>query len=308
MHAQKVIIDTDPGIDDAMAIIYAHLEPEIELLGLTSIFGNVTVDIATRNALALTEMLGSSAVVAAGAAHPLQQASREVAHEVHGHEGFGHVAPMTPERVADARPAWQFICDTVNANPGDIVLCPIGPLTNIALALQHDPSIAAKVKSVVVMGGSVDEGGNVTPYAEANIWQDPHAANIVFSADWPVTLVGLDVTHRVICSPEDFAELAESSPRLGGFLNEAVQFYFDFYATVTDIRGCHMHDPTAVVSIVRPQWLSIEDTALQTVEEGELVGKTERAKDASLPRIKVAVDIQAEAVRQRFLDTIKSGD
>ncbi len=308
MKPQKVIIDTDPGIDDAMAIIYAHLEPEIELLGLTSIFGNVTVDIATRNALALTEMLDSAAVVAGGAAQPLQQTPRQVAREVHGHEGFGDVPPMTPSRVADPRPAYQFICDTVNANPGEIVLCPIGPLTNIALALQHDPSIAAKVKSVYVMGGSVDEGGNVTAFAEANIWQDPHAANLVFAADWPVTLIGLDVTHRVICSPEDFAALAEASPRLGGFLNEAAQFYFDFYASVTDIHGCHMHDPTAVIAIVRPEWLTIEETPLVTREDGEQIGKTERSSDASRPKVRVAMNIKAQAVRQRFLDTIKTGD
>ena len=175
MNAQKVIIDTDPGVDDAMAIIYAHLEPDIELLGLTSIFGNVVIDTATRNALALVEMLGSSASVAAGARQPLKQQPKEVAWEVHGREGFGDVPAMSPGIEADPRPAYEFICDMVNQYPGEVVLCPVGPLTNLALALQHDASITSKVKSVVIMGGSVDEGGNVTPHAEANIWQDPHA-------------------------------------------------------------------------------------------------------------------------------------
>ncbi len=308
MNAQKVIIDTDPGVDDAMAIIYAHLASDVELLGLTSIFGNVTIDTATRNALVLTDLLGSSVPVAAGAVQPLEQEPKEVAWEVHGREGFGDVPAMSPQRSADSRPAYQFICDMVNQYPGEVVLCPVGPLTNIALALQHDPSIADKVKSVVIMGGSVDEGGNVTPHAEANIWQDPHAADVVFAADWPMTLIGLDVTHRVVCSPEDFAELPEASPKLGGFLNQAAQFYFDFHARVDGIRGCHMHDPTAVISIVRPEWFSTEPMALCTVLGGEQVGKTYRCSETSRRAVNVAMGIDADAVKSHFLETIKTGD
>ena len=308
MNQQKVIIDTDPGVDDAMAIIYAHLEPEIDLLGLTSIFGNVTIDIATRNTLALAEMLDSRAAVAPGARQPLVQAPKDVAWEVHGREGFGDVPPISPGRQADSRSASVFICDMVNLYPGEVVLCPVGPLTNIALALEHDPSIAERVKSVVVMGGSLDEGGNVTEYAEANIWQDPHAADKVFAASWPVTMIGLDVTHQVICSPEDFAALATASPRLGGFLNDAAQFYFDFHARVDGIRGCHMHDPTAVISIVRSQWFSTEVVPIETVVDGTEVGKTVRSPDASRSAVNAAMGIDSEAVKQHFLNTIKSGD
>ncbi|MFT5114241.1 MAG: inosine-uridine nucleoside N-ribohydrolase [Parasphingorhabdus sp.] len=308
MNPQKVIIDTDPGIDDAMAIIYAHLDPNIELIGLTSIFGNVTIDTATRNALALTEMLGSSATVAGGARQPLEQDPKEVAWEVHGREGFGDVPPMSPSRPLDSRPAKQFICDMVNQHPGEVVLCPVGPLTNIALALQHDPSIAEKVKSVVIMGGSLDEGGNVTPSAEANIWQDPHAADFVFAAQWPMIMIGLDVTHQVVCTPDDFAELPDSSPNLGGFLNQASQFYFDFHARVDGIRGCHMHDPTAVISIAQPKWFSTTAVPLKVVLDGEQVGMTYRATDTSRPAINVAMGIDADAVKHHFLNTIKTGD
>ena len=201
---EKVIIDTDPGVDDAMAVLYACLSPSIELLGLTSIFGNVTTEIATRNALALLEIAGADLPVARGSDKPLVQAQREPAWEVHGREGFGDVPAMSPKKGVIEESAAEFICRVVHENPGEVVLCPVGPLTNIALALRLDPSIASEVKGVTVMGGSIDDGGNVTPHAEANIWQDPHAAEEVFAADWPITLVGLDVTHQVVCTPEDF--------------------------------------------------------------------------------------------------------
>ena len=235
--AHKVIIDTDPGVDDAMAILYAMLKPEIDLVGLTSIFGNVFTDTATRNALALTEL----------AEHPLSRRSRGAKAAragttgtclfVHGREGFGDVPPFVPKTAPEPVSAAQFICNMINRYPGEIVLCPIGPLTNVALALEHDPTIVEKVKSVTVMGASLEEGGNVTPFAEANIWQDPHAAKQVFGAAWDVTIVGLDVTHQIICTPDDFASLVEPAPVLGGFLNEAAQFYFDFTASPTAWKG-----------------------------------------------------------------------
>ena len=308
MKTHKVLIDTDPGVDDAMAIIYAHLEPEIELVGLTSIFGNVTIDIATRNALALVEMTGAAIPVAHGASRPLVQEPKEVAWEVHGKEGFGDVPPMTPSIAANPSSAHAFICDMVNRYPGEIVLCPVGPLTNIAMALKHDPSIADKVKSVTVMGGSLDEGGNVTPHAEANIWQDPHAAEIVFSASWDVTMIGLDVTHQVVCTPEDFAALSLDAPKLGGFLNDAAQFYFDFHAKENGIRGCHMHDPAAVISIVRPELFTTEAVPLDTVPEGEQIGRTKRSEDGAKPAVNVAKGIDSNGVKSQFLDTIKTGD
>ncbi len=307
MSKHKIIIDTDPGVDDAMAILYACLDPEVELVGLTSIFGNVTIDVATRNALALLELAEVEVPVSQGASKPLVQEAKEVAWEVHGREGFGDVPPFTPASSPDPRAAHQFICDMVNENPGEIVLCPVGPLTNIAMALQHDPSIATKVKSVTVMGGSLDEGGNVTTHAEANIWQDPHAAEIVFSADWPVTMIGLDVTHQVVCKPEEFALLPKDSPKLGGFLNDAAQFYFDFHARVDGLHGCHMHDPAAVISIVKPQYFKTEATGLDAILDGEEVGMTIRSKNSTKPLVNVAMEIDTEAVKRHFLDMIKTG-
>ena len=138
----KIIIDTDPGIDDAMAILYAGLHPDIDLLGLTTIFGNVTTEIATRNALVLTEMMNLTIPVAQGAHVPLTQAPNAPSSHVHGTQGFGNHPAIHPKGRAITTPAAQFICDTIHANPHEIVLCPIGPLTNIAEALAFDPTIA----------------------------------------------------------------------------------------------------------------------------------------------------------------------
>lgn len=305
MH--KVIIDTDPGIDDAMAVLFACLSPDIELVGLTSIFGNVTTDIATRNAMALAEMARLDVPVARGADAPVRQAARPIAWEIHGREGFGGVAPITPAGQAVDETAAEFICRTVSENPGEIVLCPVGPLTNLARALEIDPSIAANVKSVTVMGGSLDEGGNATPHAEANIWQDPDAADAVFAARWDVTMVGLDVTHQVKCTPENFAHLARHAPVLGGFLNEAVQHYFEFHRAVDRFDGCYMHDPAAVVSIVRPDLFQVERQPLRAIVDGEETGRTVRAAGAGRTDTLVCKQVDVDAVRNLFLETVSSG-
>ncbi|MDJ0614285.1 MAG: nucleoside hydrolase [Rhizobiaceae bacterium] len=304
---EKVIIDTDPGVDDAMAVLYACLSPEIELMGLTTIFGNVTTDIATRNALALLEIAGVDVSVARGADKPLVQEQREPAWEVHGREGFGDVPAMSPALSAIDETAAEFICRIVNENPGEITLCPVGPLTNIALALRLDPTIASKVKGVTIMGGSIDEGGNVTPHAEANIWQDPHAADEVFAANWPMTLVGLDVTHQVICTPEDFAALVPDAPKLGGFLNDAAQFYFQFHRKVDGIYGCHMHDPTAVISIAHSSLFGVDHKPLEVIVDGEEVGRTKISEKSDRNAVAILREVDVAGVQEEFLSMIKSG-
>lgn len=302
----KIIIDTDPGIDDAMAIFYAALHPDIEIIGMTSVFGNVTSDIAARNAIVLAERAQQAIPVAKGADKPLVQSPNPVSDYVHGVEGFGDMpAQATIARPVD-EPAHEFICRLINENPGEITLCPIGPLTNIALALRHDPSIADKVKDVVIMGGGLDRG-NVTDHAEANIWNDPHAADAVFAAHWPVTMVGLDVTTQVICHPPDFARIAAASPVLGGFLNEAVQYYLKFYESHYGVLGSQMHDPTAVIAITDPQYFTIENHALEVIVDGARIGQTIRSADPSRPKHKVPMGVDIDGVKQRFLTMIETG-
>lgn len=302
----KIIIDTDPGIDDAMAIFYAALHPDIEIVGMTSVFGNVTSDIAARNAIVLAERAQQAIPVAKGADKPLVQTPNPVSDYVHGVEGFGEMPAQAISAQPVDEPAHEFICRLINENPGEITLCPIGPLTNIALALRHDPSIADKVKDVVIMGGGLDRG-NVTDHAEANIWNDPHAADEVLAAHWPVTMVGLDVTTQVICHPPDFARIAAASPVLGGFLNEAVQYYFKFYETHYGVLGSQMHDPTAVIAITDPQYFTIENHALEVIVDGARIGQTIRSANPSRPKHKVPMGVDIDGVKQRFLTMIETG-
>ena len=224
----KLIIDTDPGIDDAMAIHYAFAHPDLEVLALTSVFGNVWVEQATRNALILAEQAHYPCCVAEGAGQPLVMAPNDPSHYVHGDEGFGDLPALTPETSADPRPAPVVIAELCRRYPGEIVLAPVGPLTNIARLLEHDPEITRYVKKLVIMGGAVFCPGNVTPVAEANIWNDPHAADRVFAADWPIELIGLDITQNIKCTPDDFQRLAEAAPDIGGFIHQISKFYINF--------------------------------------------------------------------------------
>ena len=305
MH--KVLIDTDPGIDDAMAVFYAALHPEIDLVGMTTVFGNVTTEIATRNAIVLAERVGQDIPVARGVDRPLVQKPNPVSDFVHGKEGFGSMPAQQIRGRALDEPAHAFICRMINENPGEITLCPVGPLSNIALALRHDPSIAGKVKDIVIMGGGLDMG-NVTEYAEANVWNDPHAADEVFAADWSVRVTGLNVTSEVVCRPEDFADLAQKSPVIGGFLNEAAQFYMDFYATVHDgVRCCDMHDPSALIAITNPEYFRFESHVLEVIVEGERVGQMIRSDASGRSENKVLMGVDSEAVKKRFMSIIESG-
>ena len=306
MH--KIMIDTDPGIDDAMAIHLAFAHPDLDVVGLTSIFGNVHVDRATRNALHLVEMAGASCPVAEGAAEPLAQPLQPPGYFVHGPEGFGDLPAPMPRAVPDPRAAARFIVDIVNANPGEITLCPVGPLTNIALALRLDPSIAAKAQRVVIMGGAVDCPGNVTQHAEANIWHDPHAAAEVFAAKWPMTLVGLDVTEKSRCTPADFDRVARSAPVIGGFLNGAVPFYFEWHRKKNVFDGCFLHDPSAVLAIADPSLFVIRSVPIRVVTDGEEIGRTVADPNCGHRPVEVCVDVESARVRELFLGHLGAAD
>ncbi len=304
----RVLIDTDPGIDDAMAVHLAFAHPALEVVALTSVFGNVHVPVATRNALRLAELAGASVPVAEGEAAPLAQPLRPPGYFVHGNDGFGTVPAAEPAGSPDPRDAAQCIVDLVAASQGEVTLCPVGPLTNVARALERSPAIRERVREVVVMGGAVRCPGNASPWAEANIWSDPHAAARVFAADWPVTLVGLDVTERVRCTPEDFAGLAEASPVIGGFLNEAVQFYFGWHRKKHGLDGCFMHDPAAVLAVAEPGFFEFEDVPLRVELEGPEIGRTVEDPDAGTRPVRVCVGVDAEGVRERILSLLANAD
>lgn len=270
---KKIIIDTDPGIDDAMAILFALQSPELEIVGLTTIFGNVPTDLGTQNALRLVEFAGQPQIpVAHGADVPLVVPLEYIADFVHGTDGLGNTNQPPPTGKPVDIPAAQFIVETVMANPGQITLVPVGPLTNIALALALEPKIADNVAGVVIMGGAATVNGNVNPAAEANIIHDPHAADVVFSASWPVTMVGLDVTMKTIMTDDFLASLRGS--RTGDYIYKISRFYREFHRQVGVMEGIHTHDPSAIAYAIDPTLFTTQQGPIRVVTEGIATGQT----------------------------------
>lgn len=297
----KLIIDTDPGIDDAMAIFYAAATPDIELIGLTTIFGNVNTAQATRNALRLLEWAGLPDVpVAQGAHKPRTLPPFPPSYAVHGDEGFGPMPAQTPLGQAVDETAAEFLTRMAREHKGELVICPIGPLTNIAEALDLDPDFASNVACIVLMGGSLDEGGNITPHAEANIYHDPHAAERVFSCGAAITMVGLDVTHRITCTAADFDAIEAAAPELGFKINEMSRHYLKFYESVGKFDGCSLHDPAAVIACTHPHLFTAAQVPVTVSCSGETSGATLRARDARAP-ISVCTQVDHISVKEQYL-------
>lgn len=250
--AEKIILDCDPGHDDAVALLLAHGSPEIDLLAVTTVAGNQTVEKVTRNALAVARIAGIADVpFAAGAERPLIR-KVEVAESIHGESGLD--GPELPEPVLalDERHAVDLIIDTVMAHgPGEVTLVPTGALTNIALAARKEPRIVERVKKVVLMGGGVHEG-NWTPVAEFNIFIDPEAADVVFSAGWEVVMVGLDLTHQALATPEVARRIAEVGTGPAAFVGELLDFFGQTYRDAQGFDSPPVHDPCAVAHVIDP--------------------------------------------------------
>ncbi len=294
------ILDTDPGIDDALALFYL-LGESTDLIGMTTVFGNASVQRTTRNALQLLELAGASGWVAMGAEGPMVQSPNPPADFVHGVEGLGGVSLPPPNKQPSELTAVQAILKASHEYSSKLVLAPVGPLTNIAQALQQDPSLVERVAEVVIMGGSLDATGNVSDVAEANIWNDPHAARIVLRAGWPIRLVGLDVTSQIQMQLSQFNELPDPA---GSVLRQATASYIDFYQSV-GFEGCQLHDPAAVLSALHPELFGWERTGVDVVLEGAQVGRVIR--DASAPAIDVAMSADVAAIKAVFLDKLQQG-
>ncbi len=249
---EKIILDCDPGHDDAIAILLAAGNPDLDLLAITTVAGNQTLPKVTRNALAVCTVAGIHDVpVAAGAAGPLV-VSQVVAGDIHGESGLDGPVLPEPTVALDPRHAVDVIIDTVMAEPaGTVHLVPVGPLTNIALALRKEPALAERVKSVVLMGGAHTRG-NSTPAAEFNIYCDPEAAEAVFAAPWDVTMVGLDLTHQATATPDVVERIGAIGTPLADFVNEMLAFFRSTYDGRYGLGDPPVHDPCAVASIIDP--------------------------------------------------------
>jgi len=274
----NVIIDTDPGIDDTMAIFYALRSPEMNVIGLTSVFGNTDVSYCSDNALRLLEITGHTDVpVSQGAGVPLVIPPRSTGKAVHGNDGFGNITSDLPSLTTTITKlsAAAFIVEQVMASPGQVTLLALGPLTNLALALRLEPRIADNIQEVVLMGGAATVPGNASPVAEANIWNDPHAAAIVFGASWPVTMVGLDVTHQVSMSKSYLESLYALETPETNLLQRIMPVYQAYFEPDYDLsQGIHLHDPTAAICLVRRDLFTIETIPLYVETESRCSGNT----------------------------------
>jgi inosine-uridine nucleoside N-ribohydrolase len=306
---RKILIDTDPGVDDAFAILAALRAPELEVVGLTTVFGNTDVDTCALNGLRLVELEGNDYIpVAKGCSQALIIPTEELGTHVHGFDGMGNTHPPRPYGKLDNRHAAEFIIDTVKAHPGEITLVPLGPLTNIGLALRLEPKIASLVKEVVLMGGNAYVPGNISPVAEANVYHDPHAAEIVFSANWPITMVGLDVTTKTRMTPAYLERLyAAGNPavRLLERIHPCYKAYFDKHY---NMQGTiHTHDPSTIAYLLAPQFYTVEKVAVHVQTEGKCAGQTVPDKHhqwGDRPPVNVLVDVDEPAVLQLLFDLL----
>jgi purine nucleosidase len=264
---RRVIIDTDPGTDDAMAIILALNSPEFKVEALTVVPGNVNAQQGLENALKIVSLAGRCDVtVAEGAQHPLNQ-KLITAQFWHGKNGLADVELPASKCKADSRFGPDLIIEMVHKYPHEITLIPVGPLTNIALAVSKDPSIAFLVKDIVIMGGSIT-GGNVDGAAEANIYNDPEAAQIVFNAGWMVTMVGSDVGERTLITRKYLAELQSSHGPQNDFIAKIAQFYLT-RSEKSGYSGAAMYDPLAVGIALDPTLGTLKEMHVDVETRGE---------------------------------------
>nr|WP_040725536.1 nucleoside hydrolase [Nocardiopsis chromatogenes] len=310
----RVFIDCDPGIDDALALAYLTAQPEVELVGVGTVFGNNAVETTTDNALRLLELYGTPEVpVARGAGRPLVQ-EPSLAESVHGANGLGDVDLPAPQGAPVEESAAELLVRLARRHPGEIDLLAVGPLTNIALALGLEPELPKLLRRVVVMGGAVQEPGNVTPWAEANTSNDPEAAERVFAAGFDLTLVALDVTMKAVMPGSWLDALrgvaGERAQRTADFLD----FYFGWYSSVFGVRQSAMHDPLAAGILLDPKLVT---RSVERPIRVELKGEYTRGltiadlrpfsqpDDEDRPCVTLVQDADAETFLERMADALR---
>jgi inosine-uridine nucleoside N-ribohydrolase len=266
---QRIILDTDPGVDDAIAIFLALRSPELHVEAVTPVCGNVPLSLTLPNALRLVEIAGRTDIpVAAGAATPLVR-RLVTAKYAHGNNGLGGVDFPEAKLKPVSETATELIRRIVRSNPREISIVAIGPLTNVATVLKSDPTIAPLIKSIVIMGGSLS-GGNITPAAEFNFYVDPEAARIVFDSGIPLTMVGLDVTRKVIIREEQVRALEAAQNPVSQAAGKILRANLDRLSKTGNANGFAMHDPLTVAQLVDPSVVTLKDYFVEIETTGEL--------------------------------------
>lgn len=306
----KIILDCDPGHDDAVAMLLAHGNPEIELLGITTVGGNQTLEKVTHNAQVVATIAGIEVPIYAGVTRPLVRPV-EVAEDIHGDTGMeihNYELPEPTVKVQDTH-AVDFIIDTIMTHePGTVALVPTGALTNIALAVRKEPRIAERVKEVVLMGGGYHVG-NWTAVAEFNIKIDPEAAHIVFNEKWPLTMVGLDLTHQALATPEIEKKFAALGTETGDFVVALFDAFRKNYQDAQGFDNPPVHDPCAVAYLIDREVFTTRKAPLDVELQGTLTtGMTVADFRAPAPddcTTQVAVDLDFDRFWDMVVDAVK---
>jgi pyrimidine-specific ribonucleoside hydrolase len=299
---KKVVIDCDPGIDDALALMMAFASDKLDVLALTAVSGNVPVDQTAENALRLAALAGADVEVAAGADSPLEKAAHHAFH-VHGENGLGGVILPASGRIS-SRNAVTLLKDLINKYPDELEIIALGPLTNIALLLIDSPETASQIKKLSIMGGAV-KGGNATAYAEFNIFADPHAAALVFDSGIPIDMFGLDVTNRALLLPEEVKHVRDLGGKVLTPIGEMMGFYLNFYQSV-GFDGLGMHDPFTVACVIEPELAEMKSMALRVeCEDEEHMGQTAVVPGADA-FCRAAVELDNERFKDLFMRLMKT--
>uniref|UniRef100_A0A6M2EQ38 Inosine nucleosidase n=1 Tax=Populus davidiana TaxID=266767 RepID=A0A6M2EQ38_9ROSI len=313
---KKIIIDTDPGIDDAMAIFLALRSPEVEVIGLTTIYGNVYTTLATRNALHLLEVAGRTDIPVAEGSHvTLTKGTKlRIADFVHGADGLGNQNFDPPKGKPLEQSAAAFLVEQAKLHPGKVTVVALGPLTNIALAIELDPEFCKNIGQIVLLGGAFSVNGNVNPAAEANIYGDPDAADIVFTCGADILAVGINVTHQVVLTDAERDKLIQSNGKFAQYLCKILEVYFSYHHEAYSMRGVYLHDPTALLAAVNPSLLTYTEGAVRVQTTGITRGLTllynkqkrfgEVTEWTDKPTVKVAVTVDAPTVVKLLMERL----
>ena len=313
MAKRKMILDLDTGVDDALAIAYALADPEVDLIGIVSSYGNNLLDVCAENSLKLLELLGHTDIpVFKGLPHSCTTDHfdvMQVSKDIHGDNGIGDVELPTPSRALEEQSGVDFYIEAAHKYGKDLIIIPTGTMTNLAAALKKDPEIADLIGNVTFMGGALTVEGNVTPVAEANINQDPKAADEVMKSNLPLTMVGLDVTLRTLLTKNETKQWRELGTASGKAFADITDFYIDAYYNLDiDKRGCALHDPLAVGVGIDPSFVSTISLFMKVVyQEGPYYGRTigDNAKlNDPNPNVKVAVNVDKERYLKAFMDRL----
>lgn len=304
---RRLLIDTDPGVDDAMAILMALASPEFDVVAMTTVFGNAATDVTTVNALRLLEVAGRTEIpVAVGAFDPIATTYKGPVPQVHGANGLGDADLAPPTITPSGSSAADLIHQCAVDAEGELTLLALGPLTNLAVALRAHPDLPELVDEVVVMGGNALVPGNATPVAEANINNDPEAADLVFGADWSVTMVGLDVTHEVNLTGAAIDRITATDTPGGRLLRGALPLYRNFFETTNGIDGIYVHDPSTIAFLLEPDafttraWpIRVETQSFSRGKTWPNLGNTDESTPEAWqgrPTVDVCTEVDAERV------------